>query len=178
MAVYTQRAELVFRHAESVARSLRHREVYAIHILLGLAGGSDLAAKVLSDRGLFVDIVMQAIGSRAGCFFTFSASEQVPDNLPWSNFAQFASREAASEASKLGHNYVGTEHILLAMTKLSDQQWFGLASLAEIRSIRKEVLSLLGHAPEVRGELGREEILKKVIAIRDDVIQLAKDLET
>ena len=175
MAAYTQRAEMVFQLAKDVAKEFRHAEVYPAHILLGLIQEEfGLSAKILRNRGLSEERVKTAILAHG-----FEASSFLPSrDLPWTDSARFVTQMASAEAVMLDHNYVGTEHILLAMTKISARQWLGLASEKDFNDIRQEVLNPLGHGekkPEKKPT--HKEILAKVFAIRDFVEQLAKDLQ-
>jgi len=175
MLTYTQMAESVFGHAKAVAKGLRHREVSAIHILLALAAEkSGLACLVLQKHGLYADKIMKTISSHLR-FPVFSDDKQVPNDLPWSFAAQFVSTSAKTEASYLGHNYVGVEHILLAMTRLSSGQWFELASQSEMESIREEIFSLLGF--HRRQTISQDEIAERLLAINREVEGLMKAIQ-
>ena len=171
MATYTQRAEMVFQLAKNAAKEFKHAEVYPVHILLGLLQErSGLTASVLRNRGLSEERVKTAISAH-----DFEEGVGYEPDLPWTDVAQYVSTMAAREADMLGHNYVGTEHILLAMTKIEANQWLHLASTGALAGIRQEVLNLLGYCGEEKPT--HEEILAKVFAIRDAVEQLAKDLQ-
>jgi ATP-dependent Clp protease ATP-binding subunit ClpA len=144
MPRYTQRAELVFRSATDAARKFGHPEVHPVHILLGLfqeAGG--IPANVLKNRGFSLAQIESAILQ-----FDFAEAVVLPADLPWTKQAQLVSQHAAAEALVLDHNYVGTEHILLSMTRLSPYQWLRLVSSNELEDIRKDVLAVLGYGEE------------------------------
>mgnify|MGYP001590658007 CR=1 FL=1 len=170
---YTQRAEMVFQLAKDVAREFRHAEVYPAHILLGLIQEEfGLSAKILKNRGFSAERIKTAILGWGFGEFAF-----LPANLTWTDPARFVSQMAQAEAVALDHNYVGAEHILLAMTQIEANRWLHLASAGAIADIRQEVLNLLGHGEEKPKEKPtHEEILQKVFAIRDAVEELAKAL--
>ncbi len=174
MPAYTQRAELVFQLAKDAARRRKHLEVYPVHILFALfQEGSGLAVQILKNRGFSVARVEEAMWR-----YCLKIDAVLPEDLPWTDPARFVSQSASAETQALGHNYVGTEHILLAMTKIQAHQWLGLAFAKDLDDIRQEVLNLLGHGEEKskkRPTYG--EILEKVFAMRDIVEQLAKDLQ-
>lgn len=177
MAHYTQRAELVFQLAKNAARKFKHPQVYPVHILLGLfQEDTGISAHVLKNRGFTTERIEAAIMG-----YDFGTIAVLPEDLPWTEPAQFVSQEASMEAQALGHNYVGTEHVFLAMTKISAHQWLSCMSASDLEDIRREALSLLGHYPEAEEEPKKkpthEEILAKVFAIRDAVEQLVKDLQ-
>lgn len=169
MSHYTQRAEWVFRFAKDAAKEYSHAEVYPAHILLGLfQEGYGISAQILKNHGFSAEKIKSAIAS-----YNFGMLKIPVPDLPWTEAAQFVSREASAEAQAIGHNYVGTEHLLLSMTRLPPHQWLNIVSSGDIQDIRRGLLSLLGHGPE---ELTRAQILARVLAIRNVTDKLIQDL--
>ena len=111
---FTPRAKSALNAAAEAARSLGHDSVGTEHLLLGLfepAGG--IAARVLEEAGI----------SRANVEAQIPVAAPHASHVaepPYSPGALDAIRRAATEAVNLGHNYVGTEHLLLALFGDSD----------------------------------------------------------
>jgi ATP-dependent Clp protease ATP-binding subunit ClpC len=113
---FTERAAKALNLALESAKELGHGYIGSEHILLGLLReGGGIAAKVLEARGVTVQkavsVVMELIGS--GVPSQVSPQDMTPRTKKIIESALF-------EARDLGHNYVGTEHILLALIKETD----------------------------------------------------------
>ena len=114
---FTQRAHHSVELAREEARSLEHDYVGTEHLLLGLLRASDgVAAKALSslEPGLETTI-RRKVEDRIG-----RGVSSGPGPLPFTPRAKKALQLARDEATSLGHNYIGTEHILLALAGLTD----------------------------------------------------------
>ncbi|MFF5992207.1 Clp protease N-terminal domain-containing protein [Prauserella flavalba] len=108
---FTPRAKNVVRLAQDEARAAGNPEIVAEHLVLGLLGDQEsLAAKAITAQGVTLDAVRQAavaaLPSKAG---------SVPDAVPYAATARKALELTFREALRLGHNYIGTEHILLGL---------------------------------------------------------------
>jgi len=113
---FTERARRSIDAAASAARSLGHSYVGTEHLLLGLfAEPEGLAARALAetgvDRAAVEAKVLEVIPRRA---------EPLMDNPPYIPQASLALQGALVEALRLGHNYIGTEHVLLALLRGRD----------------------------------------------------------
>ena len=113
---FTLRARGAVNAAAGAARALGHNYVGPEHILLGLfAEPQGLAALVLAeagvDRATVEAKVLDAIPR---------GDEPLLDNLPYIPQASLALQGALGEALRLGHNYIGTEHILLGVVRDRD----------------------------------------------------------
>ena len=107
---WTQRAQALLEHAVAEARRLRHHYVGTEHILLALlADAESLAAKVLADIGIARPAVEAAL------LEVTPRGTTTVDAPPFTPRAATCLEKSVSEALQLGHNYVGTEHILLAL---------------------------------------------------------------
>jgi hypothetical protein len=108
---FTDRARNVLESATSVARQVGHPYVGTEHILLALFTEPDgVAAKVLDRHGVTDDAVRSAILRR------IPARDEIPSGaLPYTPRASAVLEQTLHEALQLGHNYVGTEHMLLAL---------------------------------------------------------------
>ncbi|MFF5444339.1 Clp protease N-terminal domain-containing protein [Streptomyces sp. NPDC012888] len=110
-AKFTPRARNVVVTAQNEARAAGNTEIRTEHLLLGLlAEPEGLAATVLRGQGVEADAVRAA--ATAGLP---DPVEEVPDLVPFDAGAKKALELTFREALRLGHGYVGTEHILLAL---------------------------------------------------------------
>jgi ATP-dependent Clp protease ATP-binding subunit ClpC len=114
---FTERARLAVVRAQDEARALGHSSIGTEHLLLGLLGDSDaLAGQVLADLGVTVEEV------RAQVARTVGQGRELPRGRP----IPFASRSkkvlelSLREALALGHECIGTEHILLGLVRVTD----------------------------------------------------------
>jgi Clp amino terminal domain, pathogenicity island component len=113
---YTPRARNVVVTAQNEARAASNDTITTAHLVLGLlADPLGLAARAILAQDLTVDTV------RAAAVATLpAAAEQMPALVPFDAQAKKALELTFREALRLGHNYVGTEHILLALLELED----------------------------------------------------------
>ena len=108
---FTQRARNTVVAAQEEARAAGHDETGSAHLLLGLlAEPTALAALVLGQEGIAPEEVRQA----ATAMLPPPAAE-VPELIPYDEGARKVLELTFREALRLGHNYVGTEHLLLAL---------------------------------------------------------------
>jgi hypothetical protein len=137
---FTPRARSVLRTATEAARSLGHGEVGTEHLLLGLFEPSgSIAAQVLSEAGITRAEVEGSIGDANAAP---RASSTVEDP-PFSPRAAAAIERAVTEALSLGHNYVGTEHLLLAL--FGDSEGLAAAILGDLGAQRDEFRKQILH---------------------------------
>jgi Clp amino terminal domain, pathogenicity island component len=112
---FTGRARHVLVLAQDRARTLKHPEVRPEHILLGmLAEAEGLGAKVVVQLAGSADAVTGPL--TAG--LTPGDVENPPVHLPFDGRAKTLLKVTMAEVVELGHNYVGTEHVLLGLLKL------------------------------------------------------------
>ena len=112
---FTLRARNVIVAAHQEAATAGNAEIGTAHLILGLLGDPDgLAAKAIVDVGPGLDAV------RAAAAATLPPATEVPAIIPFDASAKKALELTFREALRLGHNYVGTEHILLAVLELED----------------------------------------------------------
>ncbi len=129
---FTTRARAVLVAANAAARARGRTEVGAVDLLTGLfAEPEGLAAKALTAMDIGRDRVEEAMGAAvpaapsAGTETDAEAATEAStapagDRLPWSAPAKDALRDALVEALELGHNYIGTEHLLLGLLRDPD----------------------------------------------------------
>jgi hypothetical protein len=113
---FTLRAKNALMAAHNEAHSAGHDQIRPAHLILGLLSEPDaLAAKAIVARGASLKAVRQAVTAALP-----PAVDQVPDLVPYDPDARKALELTFREALRLGHNYIGTEHILLALLELED----------------------------------------------------------
>ncbi|SCE77155.1 Clp amino terminal domain-containing protein, pathogenicity island component [Micromonospora coriariae] len=113
---FTPRARNVVMASQEEARASGHAEIGPEHLVLGLLAEPDgLAAKVLAGRGASPEAVREAVGAALP-----PPADQVPDLIPYDARGKKALELTFREALRLGHNYIGTEHILLALLEQED----------------------------------------------------------
>ncbi|WP_018352954.1 Clp protease N-terminal domain-containing protein [Longispora albida] len=115
-ARFTERARSVVVAAMHEARQAGNAEIGTTHLVLGLlAEPESLAGMAIVAQGVTVGAVRDAATA------TLPATvDDVPDLIPYDMQARKALELTFREALRLGHNYVGTEHILLALLELED----------------------------------------------------------
>ncbi|MBO0879559.1 MAG: ATP-dependent Clp protease ATP-binding subunit [Mycobacterium sp.] len=111
---FTPRARNAVIAAQNAAHEARNDEITPDHLVLGVLSDADaLATKLLTAQQVLADAV------RAGITLP-PASENLPALVPFSGPARKALELTFREALRLGHNYIGTEHLLLALLELED----------------------------------------------------------
>jgi ATP-dependent Clp protease ATP-binding subunit ClpA len=143
---FTDRARRVVVLAQEEARMLNHNYVGPEHVLLGLIHeGQGVAARALTDLGLGLDEVRQQVEELVG------QGEHAPSgHIPFTPPAKRVLELSLREALQLGHNYIGTEHILLGI--LREGENVGAQALvrmgADLNRVRPEVIRLVAPAAE------------------------------
>jgi ATP-dependent Clp protease ATP-binding subunit ClpC len=140
---FTERARKVLVLAKEEARRFNHDYIGTEHILLGLIReGEGVACAVLQNLGIDLERLRIEIEK----LISPGSSASVLGDIPFTPRAKKALELAAEEAHNLGHNYIGTEHILLGLIRegegLASQVLFSLG--VDLRKIREEISALLG----------------------------------
>ncbi len=108
---FTPRARNVLLAAQHEAKAAGNAEVTPAHLVLGLLAEPEaLAAKALTAGGVSAEAVREAAGAALP-----PPAGEVPDPIPYAVAGKKALELTFREALRLGHNYIGTEHILLAL---------------------------------------------------------------
>jgi ATP-dependent Clp protease ATP-binding subunit ClpC len=141
---FTDRARRVVVLAQEEARMLNHNYIGTEHILLGLIHeGEGVAAKALQSLGISLEGVRQQVEEIIG------QGQQAPSgHIPFTPRAKKVLELSLREALQLGHNYIGTEHILLGLIRegesVAAQVLVKLG--ADLNRVRQVVIALLsGH---------------------------------
>jgi hypothetical protein len=113
---FTPRARQVVVASQEEARAGGHDEIRVAHLVLGLLSEPDgLAAKAIAAQGVSLERVREVALATLP-----PAAEHVPALIPFDGQCKKALELTFREALRLGHNYIGTEHILLALLELED----------------------------------------------------------
>ncbi|MFK4243717.1 Clp protease N-terminal domain-containing protein [Micromonospora chokoriensis] len=113
---FTPRARNVVMASQEEARASGNAEIGPEHLVLGLLAEPDaLAARVMADLGVTPEAVRETVAAALP-----PRVEQVPDLIPYDARGKKALELTFREALRLGHNYIGTEHILLALLEQED----------------------------------------------------------
>jgi hypothetical protein len=111
---FTPRARNVIVVAQNKAGEARNNEITPDHLVLGLFADPDgLAPKLLAGQGIDAEKVTKAVTLPPGV-------DDMPVLIPFNGQAKKALELTFRQALRLGHNYVGTEHILLALYEVED----------------------------------------------------------
>ena len=153
---FTDRVRKVIYYAREEAGRLQHDYIGTEHILLGIVReGEGIAAKVLSKLDLDFEQIQQAVENMVKS----SGGTLTIGEIPFTPRAKRVLELAIEEARLLGHNYVGTEHLLLGLIREGE----GVAAqvLTELgvdrKRVREEVLKLLGPTTTVKARKAKKE---------------------
>lgn len=113
---FTPRARNVVMAAQNEARAAGNAEIAPEHLALGLLSEPDgLAARAITAQGVSLETLRRTVTTKLA-----QPVQQVPELIPFNSQARKALELTFREALRLGHNYVGTEHILLALLELEE----------------------------------------------------------
>ncbi len=142
---FTERARKVMLLAKEEAKRFNHDYIGTEHILLGLIReGEGVAAAVLQSLGLSLDRIRLEVEK----IVQPGPSTMVSGDIPFTPTSKKVLDLATDEARALGHNYIGTEHLLLGLIREGE----GVASQVllnlglDLQKVRAEILELLGSA--------------------------------
>ena len=148
---FTDRARRVVVLAQEEARLLNHNYIGTEHILLGLIHeGEGVAAKALESLGISLEAVRSQVEEIIG-----QGGSSPSGHIPFTPRAKKVLELSLREALQLGHNYIGTEHILLGLIREGE----GVAAQvlvklgADLSRVRQQVIQLLsGYSGSTSGE--------------------------
>jgi ATP-dependent Clp protease ATP-binding subunit ClpC len=147
---FTDRARRVVVLAQEEARMLNHNYIGTEHILLGLIHeGEGVAAKALESLGISLEGVRQQVEEIIG-----QGQAAPTGHIPFTPRAKKVLELSLREALQLGHNYIGTEHILLGLIREGE----GVAAQvlqklgADLNRVRQQVIQLLSGYTGGKGE--------------------------
>jgi ATP-dependent Clp protease ATP-binding subunit ClpC len=139
---FTKRGRQVVVLAQDEARALKHNYIGTEHLLLGLLREEEgLAARVLESLSVTVEEVRAQVARMVG-----QGDETVTGQIPLTPRAKKVLELSLREALSLGHDYIGTEHILLGLARENE----GVAAKilrdfdADAEKLRNEIIRMLG----------------------------------
>ena len=174
---FTERARKVILLAKEEAKRFNHDYIGTEHILLGLIReGEGVAAAVLQKLGLSPEKIRLEVEK----LVQSGPTTMVSGDIPFTPKAKKVIELAMEEARSLGHNYIGTEHLLLGLIREGE----GVASQVlmnlglDLNRVRSEVITLLGSStpatPTAGGTGGRTKT-PALDAFGRDLTQLARE---
>lgn len=145
---FTERAQKVMVFAQEEAVRLNHSYIGTEHILLGLLREEvGIAAMVLKNRGIALEAVRNHTEQILG-----TGQEKVTQVLGYTPRTKTVLEYSLNEARELGHNFIGTEHLLLALIKEGDglaaQMLKGMGLSSEM--LIQDILKLLNEEPNAK----------------------------
>ncbi|MFH0828081.1 MAG: ATP-dependent Clp protease ATP-binding subunit, partial [Candidatus Omnitrophota bacterium] len=172
---FTERARKVIILAKEEAKRFNHDYIGTEHILLGLVReGEGVAATVLEKMGVSLENIRIEIEK----LVQPGPATQIIGDLPFTPRAKKALELAAEEARSLGHNYIGTEHLLLGLIREEE----GVASQVllnlnlDLSTVRNKVMEVLGsEVPGLGVASGAKSKTPALDAFGRDLTALAKE---
>ncbi|MDP2939597.1 MAG: ATP-dependent Clp protease ATP-binding subunit [Candidatus Omnitrophota bacterium] len=171
---FTERARKVVILAKEEARRFNHDYIGTEHILLGLVReGEGVAAAVLQKLGLNLETIRLEVEK----LVQPGPATQVLGDIPFTPRSKKTLELSAEEARALGHNYIGTEHLLLGLLREGE----GVAAQVlinlglDLNRVRSEVMNLLGSATPGFGTQSTKTKTPALDAFGRDLNQLAKE---
>ncbi|MDQ7904776.1 Clp protease N-terminal domain-containing protein [Phytohabitans sp. ZYX-F-186] len=144
---FTPRARTVVVEAQEAARAAGNAFIGPVHVLLGLLTEPEaVAGKAIVDQGVTLDRVREAATAALP-----AGGERLEGLIPYDADAKKVLELTFREALRLGHNYVGTEHILLAL--LEQENGSGLLASLGIgkEATEEEITALIAAARDAKG---------------------------
>ncbi|MDD5566006.1 MAG: ATP-dependent Clp protease ATP-binding subunit [Candidatus Omnitrophica bacterium] len=172
---FTERARKVIILAKEEARRFNHDYIGTEHILLGLIReGEGVAAAVLERLGLSLENIRIEIEK----LVQPGPTTQIMGDIPFTPRAKKALELAAEEARSLGHNYIGTEHILLGLIREEEGVAYQvLLNLGlDVNTVRSKIMEVLGSALPGFGQAAQGKTKTPALdAFGRDLTALAKE---
>ena len=150
---FTDRARRVVVLAQDEARGLKHNYIGTEHLLLGLISeGEGVAAKALETMGIKGEAVRASVIEIIG-----EGEKPVEGHIPFTPRAKRVFELSLREALQLGHNYIGTEHLLLGLLKEGVAAQVLTKQGADLAQVRQTVIQMLSGYQRGDDE-GRESV--------------------
>ncbi len=173
---FTDRARRVVVLAQEEARLLNHNYIGTEHILLGLIHeGEGVAAKALESLNISLEAVRSQVEEIIG-----QGGSSPSGHIPFTPRAKKVLELSLREALQLGHNYIGTEHILLGLIREGE----GVAAQvlvklgADLSRVRQQVIQLLSGYQGGQGEKKRPGPRRGARAVRASSPRVAPSCST
>ena len=174
---FTDRARRVVVLAQEEARLLNHNYIGTEHILLGLIHeGEGVAAKALESLGISLEAVRAQVEEIIG-----QGQSAPTGHIPFTPRAKKVLELSLREALQLGHNYIGTEHLLLGLVREADS---GAAQVlagrgADLDSARQAVARQLttGAGDRAAAKPSKEGLIADIEALYEEIVRLSREVE-
>ncbi len=170
---FTERAQRVIVLSQEEARRLGHNVVGTEHILLGLiAEGEDVAARSLLSLGISIDQVRGEVERIIG-----RGGQPTQGQIGFTPRSKRVLELAFDEARRLGHTYIGTEHLLLGLIREGE----GVAAQvlhnlgADLEKVRSQVTSQLGGGGQGKAQAPRQNKTPTLDQFGRDLTALAQE---
>ena len=177
---FTERARKVVVRAQDEARFLKQNYIGTEHLLLGLIGEKEgIAARVLQSLNISLDDIRMAVKESVT-----EGSSETNEHIPFTPRAKKVLELSLREALQMGHNYIGTEHILLGLLREGEgvaarvMNSFGI-NLDIVKERIREILNKYPFYPQDESSPAAEKSQKRVLKMLNqygrDLTLLAKD---
>ncbi|MBN1298468.1 MAG: ATP-dependent Clp protease ATP-binding subunit [Actinobacteria bacterium] len=176
---FTERARKVVVRAQDEARFLKQNYIGTEHLLLGLIGEKDgIAAKVMQSLNISLEEIRMAVRESVT-----EGSSDVYEHIPFTPRAKKVLELSLREALQMGHNYIGTEHILLGLLREGEGvaarvlNSFGI-NIDIVKEKIREILNKYPFYPQdesANTEKTQKRALKMLNQYGRDLTQLARD---
>jgi len=149
---FTDRARQTVNAAQDEARELRHDHIFPEHLALGLLHDPDsLATRAISALGVTLEAAREAL---VAALPPATEGEPASEHIPFAPRAKKVLELALREALLFGHNYIGTEHLLLSL--LDEEESLGAGPLTGLgitkERAREWLVPVLGQLAAAKGQ--------------------------
>jgi hypothetical protein len=175
---FTDKARQAVVLAQDEARRLGHSEVRTEHLLLGLLAvdGESAATRALTGLGIPLDDLRREVEERIG-----RGGGAPSGHLPFAPQNKKVLELSLREALQLGHNYIGTEHLLLGLVREAGS---GAAQVlagrgADLDAVRQAVARQLatGAGDRAAAKPSREGLIADIEALYEEIVRLSREVE-
>ena len=172
--MFTDRVKKVLQFAREESSRLGHDYIGTEHLLLGLVKeGQGVAVAVLANMGIQLDALKKSIEDAVQA----SSGAMVLSEVPFTPMAKQVLEIAAQEAREMNNNYIGTEHLLLALTKNKNGIAAQILSVfgTDYKSVKEEVMSILSGNRSTQGNEQDKKNLPFIEHYGRDLTKMAKE---
>ncbi len=172
--MFTDRVKKVLQYAREESSRLGHDYIGTEHLLLGLVKeGQGVAVAVLSNLGIQLDALRKSIEDAVQS----SSGAMMLSEVPFTPMAKQVLEIAAQEARDMSNNYIGTEHLLLALTKNKNGIAAQILSVfgTDYKAVKEEVMSILSGSRETNSDAQDKGNLPFIEHYGRDLTKLARE---
>ncbi|MFC1694189.1 ATP-dependent Clp protease ATP-binding subunit [Candidatus Latescibacterota bacterium] len=171
--MFTDRVKKVLQYSREESARLGHDYIGTEHLLLGLVKeGEGVAVAVLVNMGVQLGALKRSIEDAVQT----SSGSMVISDVPFTPMAKQVLEIAAQEAHEMNNNYIGTEHLLLALTKNKNGIAAQILSVygTDYRAVKEEVTSLLSSSKRIQKSEQEKNNLPYIEHYGRDLTELAR----